>query len=56
MESTYGQIVTTSVASQIADQLQQAIMDGRLKGTNAFLRRKSWRRVSAYPGQPCVKR
>ncbi|MBX5455141.1 MAG: GntR family transcriptional regulator [Acidobacteriia bacterium] len=31
MESTYGQIVTTSVASQIADQLQQAIMDGRLK-------------------------
>lgn len=31
MEPTYGQIVTTSAASQIADQLQQAIMDGRLK-------------------------
>jgi len=31
MEPTYGQIVTTSAASQIADPLQQAIMDGRLK-------------------------
>lgn len=31
MEPSYGQIVTTSAASQIADQLQQAIMDGRLK-------------------------
>ncbi len=31
MKPTYGQIVTTSVASQIADQLQQAIVDGRLK-------------------------
>ena len=31
MEPTYGQIVTTSAASQIADQLQQAIVDGRLK-------------------------
>lgn len=31
MEPTYGQIVTTSAANQIADQLQQAIMDGRLK-------------------------
>lgn len=31
MESTYGQIVTSSAASQIAEQLQQAIVDGRLK-------------------------
>jgi len=31
MDPSYGQIVTTSAASQIADQLQQAIMDGRLK-------------------------
>ncbi|WP_454916779.1 FadR/GntR family transcriptional regulator [Xanthobacter sediminis] len=31
MEPTYRQIVTTSAASQIADQLQQAIVEGRLK-------------------------
>lgn len=31
MSRTYGQIVTSSAASQIADQIQQAIMDGRLK-------------------------
>lgn len=31
MKPIYGQIVTTSVASQIADQLQQAIVDGRIK-------------------------
>lgn len=31
MSAPYGQIVTTSAASQIADQIQQAVMDGRLK-------------------------
>ncbi|MFG1426516.1 FadR/GntR family transcriptional regulator [Roseixanthobacter glucoisosaccharinicivorans] len=31
MEATYGTIVTTSAASQIADQIQKAILDGRLK-------------------------
>ena len=31
MNGTYGQIVTSSAANQIADQIQQAIMDGRLK-------------------------
>ncbi|MFG1397108.1 FadR/GntR family transcriptional regulator [Roseixanthobacter pseudopolyaromaticivorans] len=31
MNGTYGQIITSSAASQIADQIQQAIMDGRLK-------------------------
>lgn len=31
MEPSYGQINTRSAASQIADQLQQAIIDGRLK-------------------------
>lgn len=31
MEATYSRIVTTGAASQIADRLQQAILDGRLK-------------------------